>query len=166
MTIAIVLTLQEDQCDTITFVDYHFNTIVILLSETFMKIYNMVRLFNTYGYQFLDGHKRKISEYCQVQLFCWNALEATTYTSDCHLTFFLSLCFVCLFVWFDSLCPINKYISVKQGRVFLGWTSTKLGCVCLAQGPQHSDAGCYSVFWLKQTFKKRKHWSLDNWYNS
>ena len=33
--------------------------------------------------------------------------------------------FVCLFVWFDSLCPINN-LSVKQGRVFLGWNSTKL----------------------------------------
>ena len=31
-----------------------------------------------------------------------------------------------LFVWFDSLRPI-KNISVKQGQVFLGWTSTKLG---------------------------------------
>ena len=32
----------------------------------------------------------------------------------------------CLFAWFDSLRPINN-LSVKQGRVFLGWTSTKLG---------------------------------------
>ena len=31
-----------------------------------------------------------------------------------------------LFVWFDSVRPINN-LSVKQGRVFLGWTSTKLG---------------------------------------
>ena len=30
------------------------------------------------------------------------------------------------FVWFDSLRPINN-LSVKQGRLFLGWTSTKLG---------------------------------------
>ena len=30
------------------------------------------------------------------------------------------------FVWFDSLRPINN-LSVKQGQVFLGWTSTKLG---------------------------------------
>ena len=44
-----------------------------------------------------------------------------------------------LFVWFDSLRPINN-LSVKQGRVFLGWTSTKLGQMCLAQGPQRSDA--------------------------
>ena len=29
------------------------------------------------------------------------------------------------FVWFDSLSPINNF-SVKQGQVFLGWTSTKL----------------------------------------
>ena len=36
-----------------------------------------------------------------------------------------------LFVWFDSLRPINN-LSVKQGRVFLGWTSTKLEkCVLL-----------------------------------
>ena len=34
--------------------------------------------------------------------------------------------FVCSFVWFDSLHPINN-LSVKQGPVFLGWTSTKLG---------------------------------------
>ena len=33
--------------------------------------------------------------------------------------------FVC-FVWFESLRHINN-LSVKQGRVFLGWTSTKLG---------------------------------------
>ena len=33
----------------------------------------------------------------------------------------------------DSLHPINN-LSVKQGRVFLGWTSTKLGLMCLAQG--------------------------------
>ena len=35
-----------------------------------------------------------------------------------------------LFVWFDSLRPINN-LSVKQGRVFLGWTSTKLGLMFL-----------------------------------
>ena len=34
-------------------------------------------------------------------------------------------CFV-LFVGFDSLRPINN-LSVKQGRVFLDCTSTKLG---------------------------------------
>ena len=31
-----------------------------------------------------------------------------------------------VFVWFDFLHPINN-LSVKQGRVFLGWTSIKLG---------------------------------------
>ena len=45
--------------------------------------------------------------------------------------------FVCLI---DSLCPINN-LSVKQGWVFLGLTSTKLGQMCLAHGPQRSDAG-------------------------
>ena len=34
--------------------------------------------------------------------------------------------FVCLFVWFDSLRPINN-LSVMQGRVFQGCISTKLG---------------------------------------
>ena len=36
------------------------------------------------------------------------------------------------FVWFDSLRPSQH--SVTSGRVFRGWTSTKLGLVCLAQG--------------------------------
>ena len=35
-----------------------------------------------------------------------------------------------IFVWFDSLCPINN-LSVIKGRVFLGWTSTKLGFMFL-----------------------------------
>ena len=39
----------------------------------------------------------------------------------------------CLFVWFDSLHP-NNNLSVIKGQVFLGWTSTKLGLMCLAQG--------------------------------
>ena len=32
---------------------------------------------------------------------------------------------IMFFVWFDSLRPINT-LSVIKGRVFLGWTSTKL----------------------------------------
>ena len=35
-----------------------------------------------------------------------------------------------VFVWFDSLCLINN-LSVIKGRVFLGWTSTKLGLMFL-----------------------------------
>ena len=38
----------------------------------------------------------------------------------------LRLCHFSLFVWFVSLRPINN-LSVKQRRVFLSWTSTKLG---------------------------------------
>ena len=34
------------------------------------------------------------------------------------------------FVWFDSLRPINN-LSVIKGRVFLVWTSTKLGLMFL-----------------------------------
>ena len=49
-----------------------------------------------------------------------------TYT--CMFKVWLYAYTVCLFlfVWFDSLRPINN-LSVKQGRVFLGWTGTKLG---------------------------------------
>ena len=36
---------------------------------------------------------------------------------------------VILFAWLDSLRPINNLL-IKQGRVFLGWTSTKLGYMC------------------------------------
>ena len=38
-----------------------------------------------------------------------------------------------LFLFFDSLDPINN-LSVMLGQVFLGWTSSKLGLMCLAQG--------------------------------
>ena len=38
-----------------------------------------------------------------------------------------------LFIWFDSLHPINNLSDIK-GRVYLGWTSAKLGLMCLAQG--------------------------------
>ena len=37
---------------------------------------------------------------------------------------------IVLIVWFDSLRPINN-LSVIKGRVFLGWTSTKLGLIFL-----------------------------------
>ena len=38
-----------------------------------------------------------------------------------------------VFGWFDSLRPINNLLVIK-GPFFLGWTSTKLGLMCLAQG--------------------------------
>ena len=44
------------------------------------------------------------------------------------------ICF--LFVWFDSLRPINN-LSVIKGRVFLGWTSTKLGLMFLLKDTTH-----------------------------
>ena len=40
---------------------------------------------------------------------------------------------VLMFEWFDSLRPINNP-SDRTGRVFLSWTSTKLGLMCLARG--------------------------------
>ena len=50
-----------------------------------------------------------------------------------------------LFVWFDSLSPINN-LSVKQGRVFLGWTSTKLlFCLVFARSLCASVYMCFVV---------------------
>ena len=48
-------------------------------------------------------------------------------------TYVIKVWNVFLVFLFDSLRPIN-YLSVIKGRVFLGWTSTKLGLICLAQG--------------------------------
>ena len=45
--------------------------------------------------------------------------------------------FVC--VWFDSLRPINN-ISFIKGRVFLGWTSTKLGLMFLLKDTMKWDS--------------------------
>ena len=43
------------------------------------------------------------------------------------------VCTWIFYLLFDSLHPIID-LSVIKGRVFLGWTSTKLGLTCLAQG--------------------------------
>ena len=40
------------------------------------------------------------------------------------------MCVFVFFVWFDSLRPTNN-LSVIKGRVFLGWTSSKLGLMLL-----------------------------------
>ena len=63
-----------------------------------------------------------------------------------------------LFVWFDALRPINN-LSVKLGWVFLGWTSTKLGEMCLAQGPQLSDAGKAWTWDLSVVGQALYHWA-------
>ena len=60
------------------------------------------------------------------------------------------------FVCFDSLRPINNF-SVKQGRVFLISTSTKLGQMCLAQGPQRSDAGEARILGLESSTLPLSH---------
>ena len=53
-----------------------------------------------------------------VLLIHWNGLQILTWVPTC------------LFVWFDSLRPINN-LSVIKGQVFLDWTSTKLGLMFL-----------------------------------
>ena len=58
---------------------------------------------------------------------------------DLRMQAAMALASLLCFVLFDSLRPINN-LSVEQAQVFLGWTSTKLGLMCLAQGPQRSDA--------------------------
>ena len=54
------------------------------------------------------------------------------YTDRYTFTVILEVSFTGLdnFVWFDSSHPINN-LSVIKGRVFLGWTSTKLGLMFL-----------------------------------
>ena len=46
-----------------------------------------------------------------------------------HKYCLLSICYIPFFL-FDSIHPINN-LSVIKGRVFLGWTSTKLGLMFL-----------------------------------
>ena len=59
---------------------------------------------------FLSGHFTQVLLYCQ-----WSLENGVTYGDS------ILFCFV----WFDSLRPINN-LSVKQGWVFLGWTSTNI----------------------------------------
>ena len=50
-----------------------------------------------------------------------------------HVLMCYEICmFTPLFVWLDSLRPIDNLSGIKR-QVFLGWTSTKLGLMCFAQ---------------------------------
>ena len=62
---------------------------------------------------------------------CWVIFHALTFFKiNVAKKIFQDHSLFCLFVWFDSLRPINN-LSVKQGRVFLCWTNTMLGLIFL-----------------------------------
>ena len=54
---------------------------------------------------------------CSLVVTYWERVDLMALLYVMYLVF--------LYVWFDSLRPINN-LSVINGRVFLGWTSTKL----------------------------------------
>ena len=105
--IGVTIAAKNDYCDsidiagsTIAILLLLWTTIAILLRYYCIKHYaclkekimNMVGLFCTYGYQFIVWKQEKnFRMIVKVHSFCWNTWEATTYTSYCHLTFFLSL---------------------------------------------------------------------------
>ena len=85
------------------------STLVVSYKNTFYNTYHVKYRYIMFWKQFRswsDGFSQKPAD------------------QDPHC-FPFSLYF-CLFDWFDSLRPINN-LSAKQGRVFLGWTSNKLG---------------------------------------
>ena len=68
------------------------------------------------------------------------------------------------FVSFFCFCLIWFFTSTKQsfsyaGRFFLGLTSTKLGEMCLAQGPQRSDAGEARTRYPSVSSQALYHWA-------
>ena len=59
-------------------------------------------------------------------------------------------CNLFCFVWFDSLPPIND-LSVIKGRVFLDWTSSKLGLMFLCKDTKQSRQ------WVSNLLSQVKH---------
>ena len=110
--------------------------------------------FTRQGFEIACWHR----EACQAIQHAFSKLSLVNLISkDVILVFYLSV-YPFLFVWFDSLRPINN-LSFKQGRAFLGWTSTKLGLMCLAQGPQRSDAGEARTRGLSVSSQALYHWT-------
>ena len=103
---------------------------------TFMKHLFVIKIFvlSNFEWLFYSGFTVHIFISNWTALLDWirgrEKIMSESVCSDLGLTSW-RLC--CLFVLFNSLRPINN-LSVKQGRVFLGWTITKLGLMCLAQG--------------------------------
>ena len=60
------------------------------------------------------------------------------------------------FVWFDSLRRINN-LSIINGQVFLGWTSTKLGLMFLLKDT--SDAGEARTWGPTVSSQALYHWA-------
>ena len=68
--------------------------------------------------------------------------------------------FVCLIWFFTSTQQSFSY----AGRFFLGLTSTKLGWMCLAQGPQRSDAGEARTRYPSVSSQAFYHWATASQY--
>ena len=108
-----------------------------MLSRVWKKFYN------------LGSRCFKLTPWCCSKLKSWQLICAFTvcqctglavprFLMESHSNFTERHQMPILFCLFDFLCPINN-LSVKKGRVILGWTSTNLELMCLAQG-HNSDA--------------------------
>ena len=86
---------------------------------TFFKI-NFFRNFFQEHYQSVNTDLIWVQQF-EKDISRWQRLQLARKEFKLHL------------VYFDSLSPINN-LSVKQGRVFLGWNTTEQGLMCLAQG--------------------------------
>ena len=65
-------------------------------------------------------------------VFQTNFIMAARSWASCLITVHIVSLRIFLFVWFDSLRPINN-LSVIKWQVLLGWTSTKLGLMFLLE---------------------------------
>ena len=97
-------------------------------SSTFQGKFNFQRLFKTVLH--IQVLFKPVWTLCMYPILktragiwenCWSVFTPLPTCFTCKY-----MLITCLFVWFDSLHPINN-LSVKQGQIFLGWISTKLG---------------------------------------
>ena len=103
--------------------------LIIIQNNTKMSIHEQLQFFlSTHNIMFWLRNKKQIFSLgarCSKLKSCQAASPMFILLTSCSNQF--------VFVWFDSLRPINNF-SVIKGRVIQGWTSTKLGLMCLAQG--------------------------------
>ena len=88
-----------------------------------------------------------------VKLWLFSYLSVKTWTVSQRRFFWVLTTYVFFFfllVWFDSLRPINN-LSVIKGRVFLGWTSTRLGLMFLLKDTRQWRrwGSNQHMFWLR-----------------
>ena len=99
---------------------------ILMLNECFTLMQANILLPSQQSFSFFGTGFPGLNQY-------YAGINVSCSRTQCSVTSEAPTCNPFYFVLFDSWHPSQPY-SIMSGLVFLGWTSIKLGLMCLAQG--------------------------------